>query len=217
MGTLTKMMKSTLSVLLLLIGANAVEQKFPTPVPGPPTGTAAQNPDDIVYENGFECDTRVNWMNAGPEYSQISLTDGCKNNVCDANPRYGGTNDNARPFSTANTHATREMRLASHAKASSSRSITTVTKSVDFTQRSTRVPKYGVDTRLVQYASVLDTNSSAEGIATRKLLSLMSLNARKPSRTFSVLRMPLFTHGIPQHMLRDALNTIMETPDLHKH
>jgi len=90
------MMKSTLSVLLLLIGANAVEQKFPTPVPGPPTGTAAQNPDDIVYENGFECDTRVNWMNAGPEYSQISLTDGCKNNVCDANPRYGGPNDNAR-------------------------------------------------------------------------------------------------------------------------
>ena len=90
------MMKTTTTALLLLIGANAVTQQFPQPQPGPPATSAAQNPDDIVYENGFECDTRVNWMRQGPNYSQISLTDGCNHGVCDANPRYGGANDNAR-------------------------------------------------------------------------------------------------------------------------
>ena len=67
-------MKTISSVLLLLTGTNAA----------------------IIVENGFECDTSVNWMNHGPQYSQISLTDGCRHGVCDANPRYGGANDNNR-------------------------------------------------------------------------------------------------------------------------
>jgi hypothetical protein len=39
-----------------------------------------------------------NWISGGPGYSQISLTDGCSNNICDANPVYStrGDNDNAK-------------------------------------------------------------------------------------------------------------------------
>lgn len=47
----------------------------------------------------FTCDRTVNWMNNGPAYSQISLTDGCgmHNGICDMNPVYaadGHTNNN---------------------------------------------------------------------------------------------------------------------------
>ena len=46
--------------------------------------------------NNYNCDYNSNWMNNGPSYSQISLTDGCSNNICDANPVYStnGTNNN---------------------------------------------------------------------------------------------------------------------------
>jgi hypothetical protein len=40
------------------------------------------------------CDDSVNFMAPGPAYSQISLTDGCSGNVCDANPKYGSDNSN---------------------------------------------------------------------------------------------------------------------------
>jgi hypothetical protein len=36
----------------------------------------------------WACDTSKNWIN-GMRYSQIQLTDSCKNGVCDANPKYG--------------------------------------------------------------------------------------------------------------------------------
>jgi hypothetical protein len=36
----------------------------------------------------FNCERSVNWMKHGPSYNQISLTDGCRNGKCDANPKY---------------------------------------------------------------------------------------------------------------------------------
>jgi len=51
---------------------------------------------NIIAENGFICDTDVNFMKNGLKYSQISLTDGCKNGICDANPKYGGVNSNTK-------------------------------------------------------------------------------------------------------------------------
>jgi hypothetical protein len=51
----------------------------PTLVPAPATGL-------------FDCDTSVNFV-PDQSYSQISLTDGCSDGVCDANPVYGGPND----------------------------------------------------------------------------------------------------------------------------
>merc|ERR1719232_48575 len=41
---------------------------------------------------GFSCDKTKNFVK-GQTYSQIALTDGCANGVCDANPKYGAPND----------------------------------------------------------------------------------------------------------------------------
>ena len=47
-----------------------------------------------TLSNDYNCDYSSNWMNNGPAYSQISLTDGCSGGVCDANPKYGTTTNN---------------------------------------------------------------------------------------------------------------------------
>merc|ERR1711881_777141 len=46
------------------------------------------------FGNSYDCDHSVNFITGGPAYSQISLTDGCSGNVCDANPKYGAPNNN---------------------------------------------------------------------------------------------------------------------------
>merc|ERR1712186_209987 len=61
------------------------------------------------------------------------------------------------PFSTVSRHAIKEL----DAMASSSRSTTTATRSAGSTTETwTLEPRYGVDTRLAQSASVLHTNLS---------------------------------------------------------
>ena len=53
-------------------------------------GTADRNRRiSIVKKNQlFQCNRQVNWMNNGPAYNQISLTDGCRDGQCDSNPKY---------------------------------------------------------------------------------------------------------------------------------
>lgn len=49
------------------------------------------------HPRNWSCDTSVNFMNNGPAYNQIDLTDGCREDgVCDANPVYGRHCDNER-------------------------------------------------------------------------------------------------------------------------
>lgn len=60
---------------------------------------AAPQGDYMCYVNpsfgsSYDCDHSVNFITGGPAYSQISLTDGCSGNVCDANPKYGAPNNN---------------------------------------------------------------------------------------------------------------------------
>merc|ERR1740130_515465 len=43
----------------------------------------------------YTCDTTKNFI-TGQRYSQIALTDGCRNGVCNANPKYGGANSPAK-------------------------------------------------------------------------------------------------------------------------
>jgi hypothetical protein len=43
-------------------------------------------------------------MQPGPAYSQISLTDGCNNGVCDANPKYGAPNNNEKAKAFCEDH-----------------------------------------------------------------------------------------------------------------
>merc|ERR1719454_1410589 len=50
----------------------------PTNAPTPPLSHTAT----------YVCDDTKNFV-PGMSYSQISLTDGCNGNICDANPKYG--------------------------------------------------------------------------------------------------------------------------------
>merc|ERR1712139_577802 len=45
--------------------------------------------------DGYSCNEKANFVN-GQGYSQISLTDYCRNGVCNANPKYGGPNSKDR-------------------------------------------------------------------------------------------------------------------------
>jgi hypothetical protein len=49
--------------------------------------------EDVDEAWTWECDTSVNWMNNGPPYRQIDLTDYCHDGICDANPKYGEPNN----------------------------------------------------------------------------------------------------------------------------
>ena len=43
----------------------------------------------------WQCDTSVNFSSSRLNYNyQISLTDYCSDGICDANPKYGSTNNN---------------------------------------------------------------------------------------------------------------------------
>lgn len=52
----------------------------------------AQDNDRVITiqkeTTDYACDTSVNWMNNGPSYNQISLTDGCGTGNCAGNPVY---------------------------------------------------------------------------------------------------------------------------------
>merc|ERR1712166_485083 len=48
-----------------------------------------------VWQPGYTCDDKKNFIR-GQRYSQIALTDGCRNGVCNANPKYGGPNSKAK-------------------------------------------------------------------------------------------------------------------------
>jgi hypothetical protein len=54
----------------------------------------------------YTCDFKKNFI-SGQRYSQISLTDYCKNGVCNANPKYGGANskDNAIAYCKKTCHS----------------------------------------------------------------------------------------------------------------
>lgn len=69
----------------------------------------------IVRKNpDFECDASVNFMSNGPAYSQISLTDGCSNGTCDANPVYASDGQTCdREEAIAYCQATCEERATS--------------------------------------------------------------------------------------------------------
>lgn len=58
--------------------------------------TTAEPAAAAVEDHAYDCDTSVHFV-PGLAYSQIALTDGCKQvggvQVCDANPKYGGPND----------------------------------------------------------------------------------------------------------------------------
>jgi len=55
--------------------------------------------------DAYTCDFKKNFI-SGQRYSQISLTDYCKNGVCNANPKYGGANskDNAIAYCKDTCH-----------------------------------------------------------------------------------------------------------------
>merc|ERR1711865_1133165 len=47
--------------------------------------------DKTAVKDPYTCDFKKNFI-SGQRYSQISLTDYCRNGVCNANPKYGGAN-----------------------------------------------------------------------------------------------------------------------------
>jgi hypothetical protein len=62
----------------------------------------------VAASAGYSCDNSKNWIN-GMRYSQIALTDGCRNGICNANPKYGGSNSNTKALAyckkTCNTRS----------------------------------------------------------------------------------------------------------------
>ena len=85
-------MKTTIfaTALLLISQVNANITQMPSAL-----DFAESEVQAIILENGFECDTSQNFV-VGRDYQQIDLTDGCKNNVCGSNPKYGAPNNDAK-------------------------------------------------------------------------------------------------------------------------
>ena len=68
----------------------------------PATQGRSTTPPEIIIEDydeeglwtPWDCYKNVNFIKNGPAYNQISLTDSCEDDICDANPVYGEPNDN---------------------------------------------------------------------------------------------------------------------------
>jgi len=58
---------------------------------------ATEGSENVCFKskNAFLCDFKKNFI-SGQRYSQISLTDYCRNGVCNANPKYGGANSKVK-------------------------------------------------------------------------------------------------------------------------